>query len=132
MAKRHRRGQSTAEYAIVIGVVVGAAVAMQLLIKRGWQAKVKAAVDSFTAISGGPNSLVLSGEQMLQYEPYYADQSYNVTQNRVSNEKITTGGRASRTLTKSDTTRTGSSRQGTQLNADALWVNATRNGTVAQ
>ena len=45
MLKLKRKGQSTAEYAIVIGLVIAAAVAMQVYVKRGLQGKMKDAVD---------------------------------------------------------------------------------------
>ena len=45
MLRPLRKGQSTAEYAIVIGLVIAAAVAMQIYVKRGLQAKVKGATD---------------------------------------------------------------------------------------
>ncbi len=72
-----RKAQSTAEYAIVIGLVIAAAVAMQVYVKRGLQAKVKGAVDfnDPTAINT-PTEL---GGQMLgkttQFEPDYTTTS---------------------------------------------------------
>jgi len=42
---RRIRGQSTAEYAIVIGLVIAAAVGMQVYVKRSLQGKIKDAVD---------------------------------------------------------------------------------------
>lgn len=44
---RDRRGQNTAEYAILIGLVVAAAIGMQTYVKRGLQAKAKDAGDGF-------------------------------------------------------------------------------------
>lgn len=44
-ACRRRGGQSTLEYAVVIAVVVAAAVAMQIYMKRGVQGKLRAATD---------------------------------------------------------------------------------------
>jgi len=63
MLRQSRKGQSTAEYAIVIGLVIAAAVAMQVYVKRGIQAKVKGAVD-FDPSTGITNSAVtFSGNQ---------------------------------------------------------------------
>ena len=45
MSRRSSKGQSTAEYAIVIGLVIAAAVAMQVYVKRGLQGKIKDATD---------------------------------------------------------------------------------------
>lgn len=94
LIKLGRRGQSTAEYAILFGLVVGALVAMQVYIRRGLQGRVKDAVD-FTG-SGG----TVAGDQMVfsgtQYEPYYTISS---TQNQASNTKtedIAEGGAVTR------------------------------------
>jgi uncharacterized protein (UPF0333 family) len=64
---RHKRAQSTAEYAIVIALVVGAAMAMQIYLKRGMQAGIKYAVDKAANNTG-------------QYEPYYLESSYTNTE----------------------------------------------------
>jgi len=63
-----KKAQTTAEYAIVIAIVVGAVVAMQVYIKRGLQGRIKDAVD-FTGdnLSTNTNFAFKSG----QYEPYY-------------------------------------------------------------
>lgn len=70
-----RRAQSTAEYAILISVIVGAALAMQVYVKRSLQAKMKVAANSLTDvtgdITGDGNTLDTS---LLQYEPYYNEQ----------------------------------------------------------
>ena len=58
--RQHRQaGQSTAEYAIVLGVVITALVGMQLYIKRGLNAKVKNVTDHLTTQIG-------SGDQTLK------------------------------------------------------------------
>ncbi|MDD4910626.1 MAG: hypothetical protein PHR44_08140 [Candidatus Omnitrophica bacterium] len=46
MLLRNRKGQNTAEYAVLIGLVVAAAIGMQTLVKRSIQGKVKDAVDA--------------------------------------------------------------------------------------
>ena len=51
MLFRNRKGQNTAEYAILIGLVVASAVAMQTLVKRSVQGKVKDVVDATPAIA---------------------------------------------------------------------------------
>ncbi|UCB56774.1 MAG: hypothetical protein JSV30_06170 [Candidatus Omnitrophota bacterium] len=47
MRRLNKKGQSTAEYAIVIGLIIGAVIGMQTYVKRGVQARVKDAVDGF-------------------------------------------------------------------------------------
>ena len=83
-----RKGQSTAEYAIVIGLVIAAAVAMQVYVKRGLQAKIKAGTD----YTDSDSSSVLAGSA-TQYEPYYLQS--NITSTRqASNQENTAEGPA--------------------------------------
>ncbi len=102
----NQKGQNTAEYAILIALVVAAAVAMQTYVKRGMQGGIKFAVDKVkkTGSSTGGTS---------QYEPYYLESSYDVTQS-ASKDTVKTeeGGKVTRTLgaeagTEHTTTRTG-------------------------
>lgn len=51
-----KKAQSTAEYAIIVGLVIGAIALMQVYVKRALQAKVKETTDTLSA---------------KQYEPYY-------------------------------------------------------------
>ncbi|MDO8661642.1 MAG: hypothetical protein Q7K98_00255 [Candidatus Omnitrophota bacterium] len=102
MWKINKKGQSTAEYAIVIGLVVAAIVAMQIYVKRGLQGKVKDAVDYKDAGD------TVTGTT-TQYEPYYS--SSTMTSTRAASEKaeVTTGGGVTRTISGEDiSTRTGS------------------------
>jgi uncharacterized protein (UPF0333 family) len=99
---RNRKAQSTAEYAIVIGLVIAAAVAMQVYVKRGVQGKIKDATDYVDSDAGtvvGTTS---------QYEPYYLGSNMTATRNASSTENVATGGGVGRT------TNEASSRTGTQ------------------
>lgn len=91
MLIRKRLGQSTAEYAIVIALVIAAAMAMQTYVKRGIQAKIKAASDHQLAEYG-------LGNATTQYEPYYAQ--HNITTTSTSTETVgtETGGKVKREL----------------------------------
>lgn len=66
------KGQSTAEYAILIALVVAAIIAMQTYAKRALQAKVRDAVvymkDQTTSLGN-----------TIQYEPYYLQSNFQVT-----------------------------------------------------
>ncbi|MBM3250503.1 MAG: class III signal peptide-containing protein [Candidatus Omnitrophica bacterium] len=42
---RKKKGQTTLEYAILIGVVAAALIAMQVYLKRGYQGKLRASAD---------------------------------------------------------------------------------------
>lgn len=44
----NKKAQSTAEYAILIGIIIAAAIAMQTYVKRGLQARVYDASNKFT------------------------------------------------------------------------------------
>lgn len=99
MFKRTGKGQSTAEYAIVIGLVIAAIVAMQVYVKRGLQGKVKDAVDykdSQDTITGTTN----------QYEPYYMQSTMTSSQAVSDTESTVAGGGVSRTA-QTTATRTG-------------------------
>lgn len=95
--RRKSKAQSTAEYAIILSVVVGAAIAMQTYVKRGIQARQKAGTDAFAGITarfdsvgGGPGG---SAEfaALDQYEPYYLESSYDRYQENVEQEHMGAG-----------------------------------------
>ena len=111
----NRRGQTTAEYAIVLGVVLAALVGMQIYVKRGAQARVKLGVDQFTKAgttalpwikSMGPtdNVTLPSGATDVklitpagptddgQYEPYYAESKYDVARRSKTTEDVDLAG----------------------------------------
>ena len=96
---RNRRAQTTAEYAILIGLVVAALVAMQTYVKRGLQGRMKDATDQV-----GLQNPTLNATP--QYEPYYTTQ--DVTQSTTATDTETTalGGAVGRT-TANTSTRTG-------------------------
>lgn len=66
---KKRKGQSTAEYAILIGVIVAVAVGIQTYVKRGMQGRFKTEVDDMAA---GTSELGTTE----QYEPYYLKSDY--------------------------------------------------------
>jgi len=100
MLRRLRKGQSTAEYAIVIGLVIAAAVAMQIYVKRGLQGKIRDATD-FTQSTAN----VTIGN--TQYEPYYLTQNLQSTRTAQQTENTQTGGGVTRTTGQDTSSRTG-------------------------
>ena len=82
---RNRKAQSTAEYAILIGVVVAALVAMQTYVKRGLNGRMKDATDTFAAQTPELGSTT-------QYEPYYLSQVSDTQTNSNNHENTATGG----------------------------------------
>lgn len=85
----NRKGQNTAEYAILIALVIAAAVAMQTYVKRSVQGGVKYTVDKLRS------SETASG----QYEPYYLESKYTNTEGAYQNtEETQEGGKVIRTF----------------------------------
>lgn len=101
-----KRGQNTAEYAILIGVIVAAAIAMQIYIRRGMQARVKDAVD-FTTTVVDQDGNVFFNQQLKQYEPYYMDTNFETTQNGSTSQELQQGGGLVKNAISEETTRTG-------------------------
>jgi hypothetical protein len=79
----YKKAQSTAEYVIVLGLIVAAVMAMQTYVKRGFQGRIKEAVD-FTD-QGGQNANVVNFTTG-QYEPYYLSSKFNSTRDSTEKE----------------------------------------------
>ncbi|MDO8489125.1 MAG: hypothetical protein Q7S42_03330 [Candidatus Omnitrophota bacterium] len=101
---RSKKGQSTAEYAIVIGLVIAAVVAMQVYVKRGIQGKMKDATDYRDT-----NDNISTGNQ---FEPQYATTEKMVSKREGTEVAETTkGGGVTRSITGNDvSSRTGTSK----------------------
>lgn len=83
---RNRKGQNVAEYAILIALVIGAAMAMQTYVKRGLQGRIKGATDTNIGKKFGDFEFKTS-----QYEPYYANSSAVVDSSRDSKDNVKSG-----------------------------------------
>ncbi|MCU0666752.1 MAG: hypothetical protein MUF05_06635 [Candidatus Omnitrophica bacterium] len=96
MRLRKKNGQSTAEYAILIGLVVGAALAMQVYVRRGLQGRTKDVVDHTGAAGdvGGQTLEFTSG----QYEPYYASSSAQSKTDATKTERLKKEGEVERVV----------------------------------
>jgi len=75
---KNKRAQNTAEYAIMIVIIIGVFTAMQLYVRRGLQARIKTGVDQIPGMvigqAGSAGMFVnasLVGNATDQYEPYY-------------------------------------------------------------
>ena len=77
---KNKRAQNTAEYALLIALVVAGIIAMQTYAQRALQARIHDASEFMTQQSFNGSDTTLP-----QYEPYYLTSSYNVT--RDSNEQ---------------------------------------------
>ncbi|MCX5701728.1 MAG: hypothetical protein NTW64_01955 [Candidatus Omnitrophica bacterium] len=113
----NRKGQNIAEYSILIALVIAAAVAMQVYVKRGIQGKVADAVDHAPDVA-------ISGVGTLdfrtpQYEPYYVQSAGNVSSNRDVTENITANGGVQRNIGRELTTREAGATENTTWNGEA-------------
>lgn len=103
---RNKKGQSTVEYAIVVGVVVAALVAMQTYVKRGLQARYHDGIQFLvkeTNINSTDNNVTFGNT--TQYEPYYLSSSYITGSDKTESEASSTRGNITRTLTNDNRTR---------------------------
>lgn len=85
----NKKGQNTAEYAILIALVIGAVLAMQTYVKRGIQGRVR---DEVVDMAKGTEALGTT----QQYEPYYLDSTS--TFETKEDEKTQTGTAKSPTI----------------------------------
>ena len=103
------RGQNTAEYAILIGVIVAAAIAMQVYVRRGIQAHIKDGVDYTMNVTDDSGNKFFSQKQ---YEPYYMNTDFTTTQTGTVNEQLQQGGGLLRNSISDTTTRYGNQTYG--------------------
>lgn len=97
MLRLGKKAQTTAEYAILIALVVGAVVAMQVYVKKGIQGRIRDVVDHTG--SGGEvagENLTLSGDQ---YEPYYLSATGSTSQQATNTENVGQKGSVAKTST---------------------------------
>jgi len=88
------RAQSTAEYAILFAIVVGAFIAMQVYIKRGIQGRIKDVVD--TRGTGGEVGCSQLTFNTSQYEPYYLKSDAETEQKSGEKTTLEAGGATGR------------------------------------
>ena len=92
-----RRGQSTAEYAVLFAVIVGAAIAVQQYIRFRIQGAVKGATDNYV-------TAVQSSNSGITVTPWNPDR--NVTGSSESDQTMTTATQgATESLSKGTTTQ---------------------------
>src|SRR4030042_465651 len=103
-----RKGQNIAEYSILIALVIAAAVAMQVYIKRGIQGRVANAVDhapTLGNIAGDAGDGTNLDFTRKQYEPYYQESVADVDSTRGLKEVVAVSGKTDRTNVVDVTTR---------------------------
>jgi hypothetical protein len=92
---KNKKAQNTAEYAILISLVVAGIIAMQTYAQRALQARVR---DASTYLKNQTTGIGNSA----QYEPYYLDSTYSVTNDQSTTETLD----VNVTSMAEDTTRT--------------------------
>ncbi|MDP2940615.1 MAG: hypothetical protein Q8O13_11200 [Candidatus Omnitrophota bacterium] len=103
MLKLRKRGQSTAEYAVLIGLVIAAAVGMRIYVERGLKARTHGAMEYLTKETNAIDGSTFN----RQYEPYYMNQQYEVTQNAQDRTKLREGQKVEVTANAKTTRATG-------------------------
>ncbi|MDD5560990.1 MAG: hypothetical protein PHT50_02525 [Candidatus Omnitrophica bacterium] len=101
---RNIRAQSTAEYVIVLGLIVAAVIGMQTYVKRGFQGRIKDAVNYVDYGGASGDSVTFTTKQ---YEPYYLESDFSSKRNSSEDEDLLTGGAVTRSST--DASRRGGS-----------------------
>ena len=89
--KSKKRAQTTAEYAVLIALVISAVLAMQVFVGRALKGRI---ADEATALG-------------RQYEPYYLYSHFDTTRDTDTSEATLTGGGVVRSITTDDASRTG-------------------------
>lgn len=124
----NRRGQHTAEYAIVFAIVIAAAVGMQPLIKRAIQARMK---DATKAMVGATSGAVVANQTLgsdAQYEPYYTNSQGDVARLSRTEETRDASGNTDRQERGRNVRATGAfdnTEGAAQLGDDNAWTGST-------
>src|SRR5580698_9047243 len=84
---KNRKAQNTAEYALLIALVVAGVIAMQTYAQRALQARIHDASQYMaTSTSTDANGNTIGNS--TQYEPYYMQTNYDVNTNSVDNKRL--------------------------------------------
>jgi Flp pilus assembly pilin Flp len=81
---KNRKAQNTAEYALLIALVVAGVIAMQTYAQRALQARIHDVSQYMTNATGNIGN-------DTQYEPYYMSSDYNVDSTSVENKRLGQG-----------------------------------------
>jgi hypothetical protein len=107
-----KKGQNIAEYVILVALIIAAAAAMQVYLRRGLQGRMADAVDFAPAvdlIDSGNVSVATLNFTSKQYEPYYQKSEANVTSDMGYADQIAARSSINRTGINQTTIRTATS-----------------------
>lgn len=120
------KAQSTAEYAIMLGLVIAAIVAMQIYVQRTIKGKVFDA-SRYLSNAGRDELVGAGGNATLQYEPYYLDSTYTTTRDSSTFATFSNAADSVKSGTDTDSRRIGI--QTYSYNADTTPSGATQGMT---
>lgn len=80
---KNKKAQNTAEYALLIALVVAAVIAMQTYAQRTLQARIR---DASNYLTTQTSAMGTTG----QYEPYYLSSNYDITRSSQDAEQLGT------------------------------------------
>ena len=104
LKKLRTAAQTTAEYAIIIAIVVGAVIAMQVYVKRGIQGRIRDVVHyKGNATDTEAHDIFTTN----QYEPYYSESNMTSTSDAQRTETMASGGGVTKDIASDVSTRTG-------------------------
>jgi len=90
----NKKGQNIAEYVILVALIIAAAAAMQVYLKRGLQGRMADAVDHAPDLAVDGNTLSFATKQ---YEPYYANSASDVQSTQNYQDQIAERGQLNKT-----------------------------------
>jgi Flp pilus assembly pilin Flp len=85
---KNKKAQNTAEYALLIALVVAGVIAMQTYAQRALQARIHD-VSKFMASNTSNSELGIGNS--TQYEPYYMQSNYDVNSVSADNKRLSNG-----------------------------------------
>ena len=100
---KNKRGQNTAEYALLIALVIAGIIAMQTYAQRSLQARVKDASNFMTSSGTTASAEGVVMQSTAQYEPYYLQSNYEI--DRATDEVVAQGNGLQAKSTSSNRTR---------------------------
>lgn len=100
------KAQSTAEYAIMLGLVIAAIVAMQIYVQRTIKGKVFDA-SRYLSNAGMDELVGTDGNATLQYEPYYLDSEYTTDRTSTQFAQFSNAADSVRSGSTTDSSRIG-------------------------
>ena len=101
-----------AEYSVCLALVLAALLGMQLYVKRGLQGRYKELVDH--AVKQASSAAMLTTTSPRQYEPYYVQDQFTVSQSKQVNEGAKTEGQVQRDFLQDQTVVKGTSTRDVQ------------------